>query len=1024
MAGDQRTLRVVIVGNASQAQRALRDLGRDADSLGRRTGGLGGAFGGLGGRLASFGAMAAGGLGVAAGAAAVWGVKTASNMEQAQIAFTTMLGSAKKATTFLAQLKDFAIKTPFSTEDVIHYSQTLMAMGFKAKEVIPILTHAGDAVAGLGGSPEKLQRVLVAIGQIKAKGKLMAGEMLQLTENGIGGWQMIADHLHKTVPEVMKMGEKGAISADTAIAGLMAGMDKRFGGMMKNQSTTVAGMWSTLKDTAQLALGDMMKAFFPLIKGVLPKITAGAEAFAKAAVPAFARIGAAVGPVVNQLRSGFQSNVLPVLRQVGSVIQTSVIPVFRQMASNAIPIFMMIARVVKGSIIPLFMDLMKVALPVWKTIATTVSGTVMPALRNLVATVMPYFQQFVNFLRTQIVPVLSGMFKQAQPVIRQFGAVLSTVFQGIGVAVKVLAPVLAFLWKFLGPIVIGTLQGLWSGILGVIRGALNMIQGVVNIFIGIFTGNWSKVWTGVKQIFVGIWQFLVGAIKIYIYGSIVSVVRGGIARVAGFWRAGWAGIRSVFTTVVNFIKGGVTGWVGGIGRLISGGISRVRGVWSSGWSSIRSTVTTYGGKVLDFVKGLPGKITGFFRSLPGKLVEIGKNIIQGLIRGIKGAWGAVTGVVSSLVDKIPGPIRKMLGIHSPSRVMAEIGKFITQGLVVGMMKGSKGVEKTATKLHELVTKAFKAGKISRKHANSLHEYLHKEDVKLWHLAKDREKVAAALKKAEDKLAGLKKARDEMASGIASKAKDYGSIMGVYDSSEYGDNSASAILGRLKAKLKHIVDFRKNLGLLAKRGLGKGIISEIANAGPEEGGQMAQALLNANGLQVQQINATYAQIGQQSNALGSQVANDYYGAGIHAVDGLIKGLKSKESALTKAMKKLADSMVKQLKKSLGIKSPSRVFMGLGGFTAAGFAHGIRRGSGDVQKAVDDLAGTRPSGRLANRSIARAAAFRAAYAGNASPNVYVTVQGHVTTEKALAKSIALTVRDEIVRNGKRNGGRTGF
>jgi hypothetical protein len=58
------------------------------------------------------------------------------------------------------------------------------------------------------------------------------------------------------------------------------------------------------------------------------------------------------------------------------------------------------------------------------------------------------------------------------------------------------------------------------------------------------------------------------------------------------------------------------------------------------------------------------------------------------------------------------------------------------------------------------------------------------------------------------------------------------------------------------------------------------------------------------------------------------------------------------------------------------------------------------------------------------MARAAAFQPAYAGNAAPIVYVTVQGHVTTEKALARSIALTVRDEIIRNGKRNGGRTGL
>jgi hypothetical protein len=155
-----------------------------------------------------------------------------------------------------------------------------------------------------------------------------------------------------------------------------------------------------------------------------------------------------------------------------------------------------------------------------------------------------------------------------------------------------------------------------------------------------------------------------------------------------------------------------------------------------------------------------------------------------------------------------------------------------------------------------------------------------------------------------------------------------------------------------------------------------------------------------------------------------VSSNYYDAGIHATEGLIRGLKAREKHLTRSIENMSKAMVKALKKALGIKSPSRVFMGLGGFTAQGFEHGIRKGQGDIQKAVDEMAGTRPTGRLANRSIARAMALQGASAGQAAPVVHVTVQGNVTAERALAKSIATTIRDEIVRNGKRNGGRTGL
>jgi hypothetical protein len=356
--------------------------------------------------------------------------------------------------------------------------------------------------------------------------------------------------------------------------------------------------------------------------------------------------------------------------------------------------------------------------------------------------------------------------------------------------------------------------------------------------------------------------------------------------------------------------------------------------------------------------------------------------------------------------------------------MAGIGKWITEGLVKGMLGGSKKVAATSKKLHELVTKAYKSKGISKKKANSLHDYISKQNKKLTKLAKERESVQKRLSAANTKLADLKKAKADMASSITSKAKDYGSFMGALDTSQYGDNSANAIIGRLKAKLKGIKDFRKNLATLAKRGLGKGIISELAQAGPEEGGQMAQALLNAGGGQIKELNSTYAAIGSQSDALGKQVSGNYYDAGIHMVNGLVNGLKSKEKHLTKAIENMSKQMVKALKKALGIKSPSRVFMGLGGFTAAGFEKGIRNGHGDVQKAIDEMAGTRPTGRLANRSIARETALQGAYAAQSAPTVHVTVQGNVTAERALAKSIATTIRDEIVRNGKRNGGRTGL
>lgn len=203
--------------------------------------------------------MAVGGM--VAGVTAV-GFKFNSMAEQAEIAFTTMMGDAEKARKHLKALFDYAARTPFSAEGVIDASRKLQAMGFTAEEVLPTLTKISDAVSGLGGGTPMLDRVVRAIGQMKARSKVSAEEMMQLAENGIAAWQMLADHMGITVAEAMKLSQDGAISADVGITAILTGLEKKFGGMSAKQAATFSGMWATMKDMAEMGAGEITKPLF------------------------------------------------------------------------------------------------------------------------------------------------------------------------------------------------------------------------------------------------------------------------------------------------------------------------------------------------------------------------------------------------------------------------------------------------------------------------------------------------------------------------------------------------------------------------------------------------------------------------------------------------------------------------------------------------------------------------------------------------------------------------------------------
>lgn len=260
-------------------------------------------------------AMAAKGIaaiGIAAGAV---GLNTAADMEQANVAFTTMLGSAEAAKTHMRELADFSAKTPFELKGVISMSRQLQGMGFAADEVKPLMTAVGDSVAAMGGGAVELERVTRALGQMKAKGKVSAEEMMQLSEIGINGWELLASATGKSVSEVQKLASEGKITADVFIKAFknMQGPLAKFKGAMEAQSKTLRGMWSTLKDTTTLALAEMATPIAQRLQEVFPQIQSQTEQFFRGITPQFT---AFAGGIV-----GVFANLMPV---VGPIIQNLV----------------------------------------------------------------------------------------------------------------------------------------------------------------------------------------------------------------------------------------------------------------------------------------------------------------------------------------------------------------------------------------------------------------------------------------------------------------------------------------------------------------------------------------------------------------------------------------------------------------------------------------------------------------------------------------------------------------------------
>lgn len=253
---------------SKQSQKATSGIKGFADKCNKMTGALstiaavqlGSVFTGMAGGILNMG---------------IASVQAAAQMRQYEIAFQTMLKSAEAGTQMLRDLQQFAAETPFDVPGVVSAGQQLMAFGFKAEEIIPMLTNLGDAASGLGLGTEGVSRLAYALGQMQTSGKLNAQDMMQLTSAGISAWDMLAQAAGKTVAEMKDLCSKGAIDSKAAVQTIIAGMNEQFGGMMAKTSDEVAGLLANIEETAgntSAAVGKYLTEAFN-IKGILKDVS-------------------------------------------------------------------------------------------------------------------------------------------------------------------------------------------------------------------------------------------------------------------------------------------------------------------------------------------------------------------------------------------------------------------------------------------------------------------------------------------------------------------------------------------------------------------------------------------------------------------------------------------------------------------------------------------------------------------------------------------------------------------------------
>lgn len=178
-------------------------------------------------------------------------VSLAADAELTRISFNAMLQDEKKAGALLDDLRQFAIKTPFTSKEVTEGSKQLLAYGFAANEIIPAMKALGDVSSALNLDMNDLVYVF---GTARTQGKIFTRDLMQFSQRGIPILAELGKVLGVSKSQVLNLTEEGKVDFDHIVQAFnnMTQKGGLFFNMMQKQSDSLKGKWSTFIDTIEL----------------------------------------------------------------------------------------------------------------------------------------------------------------------------------------------------------------------------------------------------------------------------------------------------------------------------------------------------------------------------------------------------------------------------------------------------------------------------------------------------------------------------------------------------------------------------------------------------------------------------------------------------------------------------------------------------------------------------------------------------------------------------------------------------
>ncbi|MGI2282578.1 tape measure protein [Staphylococcus cohnii] len=347
----------------------------------------------------------------------------------------------------------------------------------------------------------------------------------------------------------------------------------------------------------------------------------------------------------------------------------------------------------------------------------------------------PQFMQALNNIKTGFLI----MWQIIKPIIMGIGAIFKSVFGGILSFIQFIMPAIQGIFRVGWAVVKYIFVSTWQAIKGVVMGGLNIIMGLIKVFSGLFTGDFRKMWEGVKQIFFGAFQFIWNLVQLWFVGKIFGLFKLGLSLIKNIVRGSLGSVRGIFSNVLGSIWGivkKVFGWISSFMRNIFSNIWKfTKAIWSNIKLAITNPVAlirkivpqtfrVMSNIVRTIFSGLRKAVSVIFRTMKNVVVNIAKalsNLLRGNFSGMSKNLRNITNSLKNAVIKLWRILKNTVlnvakqlwsGVKGIFKNLFNTAKNITQNLKNAVVDKWKSLKKSVINLasgaKDGVVKGFKA----------------------------------------------------------------------------------------------------------------------------------------------------------------------------------------------------------------------------------------------------------------------------------------------------------------------------